>query len=128
MENIPESVVPSGPVSLARTQESHWGVSATSLPINTDVTVQIQTLISHTSFRIVIFFFYGLFFPLLRILSWITSSFSIFPIGRKQCKPRWKLPSYPLNEVIKQKGPAPWIHGQLRTSEGASAAGDSRFP
>ena len=63
MENIPESVVPSGPVSLARTQESHWGVSATSLPINTDVTVQIQTLISHTSFRIVIFFFMGSFFP-----------------------------------------------------------------
>ena len=63
MENIPESVVPFGPVSLARTQESHWGVSATSLPINTDVTVQIQTLISHTSFRIVIFFLWALFSP-----------------------------------------------------------------
>lgn len=49
MENIPESVVSFGPVSLARTLESHWGVSATSLPINTDVTVQIQTTISHTS-------------------------------------------------------------------------------
>ena len=38
-----------GPVSLLGL-ESHWGVCATSLPISTDITVQIQTTISHTSF------------------------------------------------------------------------------
>lgn len=50
MEIIPKSVVSFGLVSLARIQESHWGVFAASLPISTDVPVQIQTTISHTSF------------------------------------------------------------------------------
>lgn len=50
MQIIPKSVVSFGPVSLARTRESHWGVFAASLAISTDVPVQIQTTISHTSF------------------------------------------------------------------------------